>query len=160
MGVTKTVHPPAGATALLCSTTPAIEELGWFLIPLVLIGSVLLVAVGCILNNIQRTFPVFWWTPVDLRAHAISSDIERAATKGEKENEQENREGRGRIEIDGERILVPDWLELEYEEKAILEILRHRLGEGRDLVGARSKDSAQTADSEATRVHAEVDGRR
>jgi hypothetical protein len=159
MGVTKTVHPPAGATALLCSTTPAIEELGWFLIPLVLIGSALLVAVGCVLNNIQRTFPVFWWTPVDLRTHAVSSDIERAVSKGEKEDERENREGRGRIEIDGEKILVPDWLDLEYEEKAMLEMLRHRLGEGRDLVGARSRDSARTVDSQATRVHAEVDGR-
>lgn len=169
MGLTKTVHPPAGATALLCSTTPAIEELGWFLIPLILIGSILLVAVGCVLNNVQRTFPVFWWTPVDLSRDARKGDIERAEdVKGKDGGAEEGVEGNaesggygdasGRIEINGEGIVVPAWLDLGYEETAMLEILRHRLGERRRresggvLQGVRSWDSVRTVDTQATRV--------
>jgi hypothetical protein len=59
MGLTNTIHPPAGATALLAATTPEITELGWYLVPLIMLGSVLLVAVGCITNNIQRQFPMY-----------------------------------------------------------------------------------------------------
>jgi CBS-domain-containing membrane protein len=59
MGLTNTIHPPAGATALLAATTPEITELGWFFLPLILLGSVLLVAVGCVTNNIQRQFPIY-----------------------------------------------------------------------------------------------------
>ncbi|CAG8980928.1 hypothetical protein HYALB_00003786 [Hymenoscyphus albidus] len=66
MGFTKTVHPPAGATALLTSTSPEITRLSWFLIPLILLGSTLMVSVACILNNIQRQFPLYWWTPLSL----------------------------------------------------------------------------------------------
>ncbi|CAG8951294.1 hypothetical protein HYFRA_00008044 [Hymenoscyphus fraxineus] len=66
MGLTKTVHPPAGATALLTSTSPEITRLSWFLIPLVLLGSTLMVSVACILNNIQRQFPLYWWTSLSL----------------------------------------------------------------------------------------------
>jgi hypothetical protein len=76
MGFTNTIHPPAGATALLAATTPEITELGWFLVPLILLGSVLLVAVGCITNNIQRQFPIYWWTAADL-SRPNGDDIER-----------------------------------------------------------------------------------
>ncbi|EHK96886.1 putative Transmembrane protein [Glarea lozoyensis 74030] len=76
MGVTKTVHPPAGATALLAATSPDITDLGWFLIPLVLIGSTLMVASACVVNNIQRQFPVYWWTAASLRKPS-ESDIEK-----------------------------------------------------------------------------------
>jgi CBS-domain-containing membrane protein len=66
MGLTKTVHPPAGATALLAATTPQITDLGWFLVPLVLLGSVVILLVACVVNNIQRQFPLYWWTEHDL----------------------------------------------------------------------------------------------
>lgn len=67
MALTKTVHPPAGATALLAITNPNIVSLGWLLIPMVLLGCALMLAVALLVNNIGRRFPLYWWTPEDLR---------------------------------------------------------------------------------------------
>ena len=66
MSMTKTVHPPAGATALLTATSAEITELGWWTLPLVLLGCMLMLTSALILNNIVRQFPMYWWTPADL----------------------------------------------------------------------------------------------
>lgn len=63
MQATKTIHPPAGATALLPITTPAVNRLNWYLLPVVLLSSVLMIMVALITNNIQQRYPVFWWAP-------------------------------------------------------------------------------------------------
>lgn len=69
MSVTKTVHPPAGATALLAATNLEVRQLGWWLLPLVLLSAMLMLASALLLNNFAgRKFPVYWWTPVDLKA--------------------------------------------------------------------------------------------
>ncbi|KAI1612144.1 HPP family-domain-containing protein [Exophiala viscosa] len=69
MSFTKTVHPPAGATALLAATNADIQVLGWWLLPLVLLAASLMLASALVLNNAAgRRFPVYWWTPVDLKA--------------------------------------------------------------------------------------------
>ncbi|KAK7995910.1 hypothetical protein PG991_015377 [Apiospora marii] len=62
MGLTGTVHPPAGATALLAVVNPDVRVLGWLLIPVILLGSILMFGVALLVNNVQRRFPVFWWT--------------------------------------------------------------------------------------------------
>ncbi|KAH8702453.1 HPP family protein [Talaromyces proteolyticus] len=66
MAITKTVHPPAGATALLAVVSNDSLPLGWWLVPVILLGAVLMVIVALIINNIQRKFPQYWWTPEDL----------------------------------------------------------------------------------------------
>ncbi|KAI1169757.1 HPP-domain-containing protein [Nemania sp. FL0916] len=63
MQVTKTIHPPAGATALLPIVTPAVNRLSWYLLPVVLLSSVLMITVALITNNIQQRYPTFWWAP-------------------------------------------------------------------------------------------------
>lgn len=63
MMVTKTTHPPAGATALIPIIDPKIYKLGWYFLPVVLLSSVLMVVVGLITNNIQKRYPSFWWEP-------------------------------------------------------------------------------------------------
>ncbi|KAK5988551.1 Transmembrane protein [Cladobotryum mycophilum] len=67
MALTKTVHPPAGATALLAVVDPNLIKVGWFLIPVMLLGCGLMLAVALLINNLERTFPVYWWTPEDLK---------------------------------------------------------------------------------------------
>lgn len=84
MSATKTVHPPAGATALLASTSPDVTALGWWLLPLILLGSSLMLGSACLLNNISRRFPMFWWTPVDLaqlHAQRKPQDLEKAVSQ-------------------------------------------------------------------------------
>ena len=151
MGITKTIHPPAGATALLAATTPDITDLGWFLIALVLLGSVLMVTVACVINNIQRQFPMYWWTPADL-SHPTTSDIER--TGDQKVEDSDSRRpsvletefhGKASIVIDQSRILVPEWISLGQEEKIMLDILRMKLEGG----GERNMSTA-TADTDQT----------
>ncbi|PHH61075.1 hypothetical protein CDD81_786 [Ophiocordyceps australis] len=66
MGLTKTMHPPAGATALLAVADKKLLDLGWWLIPVMMLGCALMLGVALILNNIERRFPMYWWTPDDL----------------------------------------------------------------------------------------------
>ncbi|KOS20996.1 transmembrane protein [Escovopsis weberi] len=99
MALTKTVHPPAGATALLAVVDPNLIQAGWFLIPVMMLGCGLMLAVALLINNLQRRFPVYWWTPEDprqtkpmfrrrpsldaikrRRSHDLSAQSTRAAT--------------------------------------------------------------------------------
>ncbi|KAF8558933.1 HPP-domain-containing protein [Imleria badia] len=62
MQLTKTVHPPAGATALLAIIDQQFIDLSWYLLPVVLLSSTLALIVALLVNNIQRRYPVFWFT--------------------------------------------------------------------------------------------------
>lgn len=139
MGLTKTIHPPAGATALLCSTEPSITALGWFFLPVIILGTTLLLAVALLLNNIQRQFPVYWWTPADLKPSVAKDDIERAPSSTEEKIEEGAARSSAtdsqvmdhdRIVIDKDHIIVPDWVALDDEEKGMLEILHTKLRNG------------------------------
>lgn len=157
MGITKTIHPPAGATALLCATSPDITALGWFLLPLIILGSSLLVAVGCVLNNIQQQFPIYWWTPADLSREG-GDDIERTATEEKEEKDDTVDRSSSEIHIAGpnteisintHHIVVPDWLPLDEMEKEWLEILRMRLREGQGPDRTTSRESEAYASTRA-----------
>ena len=63
MQITKTTHPPAGATALLAAIDPAIYIMSWYYLPVVLLSSTMVLATALLLNNIQRRYPVFWISP-------------------------------------------------------------------------------------------------
>lgn len=78
MVVTKTVHPPAGATALIAVVTPEGRGLGWWLVLLVFIGSAFIGLVGLLMNNLLtcRRWPVFWWTEHPLKAPPKPGDEE------------------------------------------------------------------------------------
>jgi hypothetical protein len=78
MVLTDTVHPPAGATALIASSDPAVRELGWWLLPIVVLSVVLMTGTGCVFGNVPfdldfgrdsekrgfwygRRWPAYWW---------------------------------------------------------------------------------------------------
>lgn len=150
MGITKTIHPPAGATALLASTSPEIEKIGWMLVPLIILGSTLMLGVACAVNNIQRTFPVYWWTPVDLN-RPKKKDVESQTKEDEKIENAETSSfddyvqgSDGRIVIDGEHIVIPRWLSMDAEERVVLEILRQKLREGEALENTAMRDTSRT----------------
>ncbi|KAF2137406.1 uncharacterized protein K452DRAFT_291646 [Aplosporella prunicola CBS 121167] len=63
MQMTETIHPPAGATALMPALDHAIWELSWYFLPIVLLSSTLVLAVALLFNNVQRVYPVFWFVP-------------------------------------------------------------------------------------------------
>ncbi|KAK7703423.1 hypothetical protein SLS64_009092 [Diaporthe eres] len=66
MALTGTMHPPAGATALLGVTSDDVSGIGWLLIPMVVLSAAVMFVVAFIVNNIQRRFPVYWWTPEEV----------------------------------------------------------------------------------------------
>ncbi|KAI9818384.1 MAG: hypothetical protein M1827_000442 [Pycnora praestabilis] len=154
MGLTKTTHPPAGATALLAAVNPEITDLGWFLVPLILISSLLMLASALVINNIQRQFPAYWWTPADLSSRK-PHDIETASQARQPQlvekstHEHDSTIGEeNRIVITGDRIIVPDWMYLAGMEKGMLEILKNRMHQSQqpenDLAVTRTMDSDHT----------------
>ncbi|KAJ1729420.1 hypothetical protein LPJ61_003532 [Coemansia biformis] len=80
MGLTNCYHPPAGATALLGGYFSAdIERVGWWF-PLypVLPVSLILVAVGVILNNICRVYPIYWFTAADAPKVSVELPVHKS----------------------------------------------------------------------------------
>lgn len=66
MALTGTMHPPAGATALLGVTSDEVSGIGWLLVPMVVLSASVMFVVAFTVNNIQRRFPVYWWTPEEV----------------------------------------------------------------------------------------------
>ncbi|CAO3687103.1 unnamed protein product [Umbelopsis ramanniana] len=60
MQYTGTVHPPGGATALIAASQ---NEIGWLYIGIVALSAAITITIGLLINNIERRWPVFWWTP-------------------------------------------------------------------------------------------------
>lgn len=131
MLLTNTVHPPGGASAVLAATEPAITAMGWYFVGLVMWGTTLMLAVGLVINNIQRQFPVYWWTPVDLRK-AKRKDEEmmpdaQGGVKTKKTGAGEDDDENERIQITGTDICLPGDLSLNADETRVLEKLRERM---------------------------------
>ncbi|KAJ3562187.1 hypothetical protein NP233_g9734 [Leucocoprinus birnbaumii] len=81
MQITQTVHPPAGATALLPAIDSEIRGIGWYYLPVVLLSSTLAFTVALITNNVQRKYPAFWFTPNKLVSPAEASLVGAGDTK-------------------------------------------------------------------------------
>ncbi|KAI1142611.1 HPP family-domain-containing protein [Hypoxylon sp. FL0543] len=140
MALTGTVHPPAGATALLAVVDEGVAHLGWFLLPIIVLGCVLMQCVALLLNNIQRRFPIYWWTPAEVgrqkqqpanqQNHSDSevdtgAKLQRTKTRHLEEGKVVTEEAR--LVIKRGRVLVPEDLYLTPEEKMFLEELSERL---------------------------------
>ena len=93
MGVTNTIHPPGGATAVLASTEASVIAMGWWFVPVVLLDSVLLVIVALIFNNIMRQYPTFWWTPLTVGKKLRDEKKAEEQASGDEQNEKNAEEG-------------------------------------------------------------------
>ncbi|KAJ7889779.1 HPP family protein [Mycena olivaceomarginata] len=80
MQITKTTHPPAGATALLAAVSPEIYSMGWYYLPVVLLSSTLVLISALLINNIQRRYPVYWFEPAVPAVVKPLPDDEESAT--------------------------------------------------------------------------------
>jgi hypothetical protein len=157
MALTKTVHPPAGATALLAVTDKGLVAMGWFLIPVMLLGCALMLVVALLVNNIGRRFPIYWWTPEELpaqrrRRERREMDEEKAAAAGKGGPASSSQNGSAHevdVPSDQEstgaviqvvpsspipevlirpgKVQVPESMFLTQEERLLLESMSHRL---------------------------------
>lgn len=136
MALTKTVHPPAGATALLAVVDDGVVKLGWVLVPIVMLGCVVMLATALIINNVQRRFPMYWWTPEDVRKHRVPwkrRGDEESHGKAEAEEVESRSRSESTVKPDpvlimrpGE-VIVPEHMFITPEEKLFLEQLSNRL---------------------------------
>ncbi|KAF2175276.1 hypothetical protein K469DRAFT_512228, partial [Zopfia rhizophila CBS 207.26] len=131
MLLTGTVHPPGGASAVLAATSPEITAMGWYFVPLVTLGTTLMLLVGLVTNNIQRQFPVYWWTPLDVRK-ARARDIEtlpdaKGGVEEKRTDEEDVDERQKEISISATGVLLPEDLSLNQDEAELLNRLRRRL---------------------------------
>ena len=155
MAMTNTVHPPGGATALLAVVDPTASAMGWKFIPLMLLGSCLMLVVALLINNIQRQFPVFWWTPKEV-GKTKKPDLECEMRVGKKTIEKptekvEMSSFKQIIILSPKRVLLPEGFRLEHEQAGILQILCGRLREGAFLEEEHF-DTSFRSGSETTHV--------
>lgn len=136
MALTQTVHPPAGATALLAVVDDSLVAMGWFMIPVVLLGSVLMLAVALVVNNVQRRFPMYWWTPRKLEPKTAKNDQEMEKESGgsraASESQDDSRDAEANREpveivIRSGHVSIPPGLSLKPEEEEFLQSLAQRL---------------------------------
>ncbi|KAI3395259.1 hypothetical protein diail_1612 [Diaporthe ilicicola] len=137
MALTGTVHPPAGATALLGVTDDKVSSIGWLLVPMVLLSSGVMFAVAFLVNNIQREFPVYWWTPGEVgsfwarrRRNRAGKATDPEALAGDKSGSDESADLEHcktshdedcRLMVTKQGIKVPGNLALLPEERSLLE---------------------------------------
>ncbi|KAM4054405.1 HPP family protein [Hirsutella rhossiliensis] len=132
MALTKTVHPPAGATALLAVVDVNLVAVGWLLVPVMMLGCALMLAIALVVNNLERRFPMYWWTPLDLRqtepAFTGESDGDGGKESGRRRDADDNA-GRGKAEVVIRRgqVIVPEHMFLTQEEVQLLESMSFRL---------------------------------
>ena len=131
MFLTNTVHPPAGATALLAVTQPQTVKLGWYLFPVMILGAVLMQSAALIINNIQRRFPLYWWTSRSLSTPK-PSDIENFHRKEStisvpSHYEDSLTDAPRSLVVSREDIQVPDGLFLSAAERQVLKQISERI---------------------------------
>jgi hypothetical protein len=139
MGVTNTIHPPAGASALLAATNAQITDMGWSFIPLVLISDLLMLGSACLLNNIQRRFPQYWWTsknldpdlraknPIECKGRNVSSQTSVDRVSAVFERDGSGLPAAHEVKITEHGVELPEWLSLDDIEADFLRIIQGRL---------------------------------
>ena len=137
MAITKTIHPPSGGTALIAATQADIRAMGWYYVPVVMLSSALMIAVGLITNNIQRQYPMYWWTSLPLspkrqeKEEELKESVRRlslALTDSGMINVDEEK-GREVVVLSVDGVVVPDFLQLSYDQRAVLDELQVKLRE-------------------------------
>ena len=147
MGMTNTIHPPGGATALLAAVDTNTIKLGWYFVPLVLLSSIILTAIALIINNIQRQYPNFWWTPKDV-GRPKQPDVETLSPKPTQEKAYDEFK-HPRIIVDVTGVVIPEGFALGWEEDRVLQILHDRLRDQYDVQPDRQQSSTTTTGSQS-----------
>ncbi|KAB8343227.1 hypothetical protein FH972_022817 [Carpinus fangiana] len=130
MTLTGTVHPPAGATALLAAVDSHVSGLGWLYLPIVIISSLLTIAVACLLNNIHRQYPLYWWSPTKQIPSSPGKDEEKCQDSSVTHHETEDhiqRHWDREVVVSVEGAKMPYNFFISPEELALLKRLEGRL---------------------------------
>ncbi|ORY70388.1 HPP family-domain-containing protein [Pseudomassariella vexata] len=142
MALTGTVHPPGGATALLAVVNDDVAKLGWFLFPVIILSCILMKCVALLLNNIQRSYPSYWWSPEDVgqnwhaaeesdrQSHPdiqLGSKVEHSSSQDRDDDMTSDAHYGSKLIIERGKIVIPDDVFLTFEEKNFLEEISAKL---------------------------------
>lgn len=118
MALTGTVHPPAGATALLGVTADEVARIGWLLVPMVVLSSAVMFVVAFMVNNIQRRFPLYWWTPEEVGSFWAQRREKKAAKVADPEAAKDHNGSEGSTDLE-------PWRTTSHEDDCTLVVTRH-----------------------------------
>lgn len=108
-----TIHPPAGATALIAVMDADVRSIGWWYIVVHIVSSLLMLGVALITNNVFRSYPAYWWTPY--KAPVVT------------EEETFGHDKKPAIKITHGFIDIPEYIELNGFELEALESIKSKL---------------------------------
>ena len=135
MAMTKTVHPPSGGTALIAATQADIRALGWYYVPVVMLSSVLMIAVGLITNNVQRQYPMYWWTSIPLKPSQKEEILGREGrtslqlTESAATRVDDVEKGGLAVIVSSQGLVLPEFIRLSYDQRAVLDELQMKIKE-------------------------------
>lgn len=124
MKTTKCLHPPAGAAAIIPLVDSQVQALGWYYLPVQMVSMVLIIAVGCAVNNIQTRYPVYWWFAGSLEKPKKDVHIEQQEEKTASSAEVEVC---AEIKISKSKFVLPEGLQLTDQEQLLLDQLQQKL---------------------------------
>jgi len=145
MTLTGTLHPPGGATAVLAVTDPGLRRMGWWLIPVIMVSCAIMVAVACLMGNLARRYPIWWWSVEECgqfwrRAkkgdeEAVSEEERKASVASSEDStiaasvlEEKGEEiPEGMVILSHRGLVYPPDFELQEEERGVLDAIVARL---------------------------------
>ncbi|KAI1324844.1 HPP family protein [Xylariaceae sp. FL0255] len=129
MSLTKTIHPPAGATALVAVVDPQVVQLGWNYIPFILLACGVVLLTTLLVNNVLGRFPLYWWTASTLGGESQTSTRKQLLTTSTISDVERADEHVRNVEIILRRmqVVIPDDVELTAEETLILDKISKKL---------------------------------
>jgi HPP family protein len=143
MTLTGTIHPPGGATAVLAVSDPTMRALGWDLIPLMAVSCTIMIAVACLMGNMFRRYPVWWWTVGECGSQwtkgRIRNDLEQGNMKDKSFDGEDTSRTASSVDAKSDKlheaqvlvsahvVLYPPDLDLSEEELLVLEALAAKL---------------------------------
>lgn len=117
MDITGTVHPPAGAAAILPCMDDSVRQLGWKYLAAVSFTLLLFMGIALLLNNIVLRYPAYWWKPKPQRLTAVPP------------KEEEKQVDPFQIVIRPDRIDFPTEIEFDEFELTYLDTMQNKLAE-------------------------------
>lgn len=119
MDITGTVHPPAGAAAILPCMDDSVRALGWKYLPAVVFTLLLFLGIALLLGNIVLRYPSYWWKPKPQHLAAVAA----------KEEVEEPQPDPYQILILPDRIDYPPGIVFDEFELTYMETMQNKLAE-------------------------------
>jgi len=121
---------------MIAATQADITALGWYYIPVVMLSAALAIGVGLVTNNMRRRYPVYWVIPGKIPSRHAATPFESSPQELVTEqalpsglSKMHIDEGKDRVIVTASGFSVPEYLDLEEENKQVLQELQKLLAE-------------------------------